>query len=373
VLKLGDKEFNDRANYKSDEPNPDFYIKTDFEAVFPGCPQLKVIVMDYDLIFGDDLIGESILDLEDRYFSADWNSVPNKPIEYRELYHPSSAVNQGTVKMWVEILPTTVDMSQFKDFDIAPPPDEEFEVRVCVFETEELKMMDIEGTTDGFVKCFFEPDAAKETDTHFRNQDGACSWNYRLLHKANLRAKTKKMTFQVYDRDFFKSNDLIGESVLDLRPLIEDASLAKRPMSLTKDYYEQYLKEEFPEYTDLKFESDGQSFWVNLASKNEFGKIEVYGKLRLQIDVYPKVDAEKMKVGEAQSEPNVNPHLPPPEGRLTFSLNPCTMINQLVGPNFRRAGTAIIVMVLCIALCVALAPMLISDLMSAAILGIFGL
>jgi len=112
---------------------------------------------------------------------------------------------------------------------------------------------------------------------------------------------------------------------------------------------------------------------VNLASKNEFGKIEVNGKLRIQIDVYPKVDAEKQKVGEAQSEPNVNPHLPPPEGRLTFSLNPCTMINQLVGPNFRRAGTAIIVMVLCIALCVALAPMLISDLMSAAILGIFGL
>lgn len=107
------------------------------------------------------------------------------------------------------------------------------------------------------------------------------------------------MTFQVYDRDFFKSNDLIGESVIDLRPLIEDASLAKRPMSLTKDYYEQYLKEEFPEYTDLKFESDGQSFWVNLASKNSDGKIEVNGKLRIQIDVYPKADAEKQKVGEA--------------------------------------------------------------------------
>lgn len=138
------------------------------------------------MIFGDDLIGESILDLEDRYFSADWNSVPNKPIEYRELYHPSSAVNQGTVKMWVEILPTTVDMSQFIEYDITPSPDEEYEVRVCVFETDELKMMDIEGTTDGFVKCFFEPDKAKETDTHFRNQDGRCSWNYRLLHKANL-------------------------------------------------------------------------------------------------------------------------------------------------------------------------------------------
>ena len=124
------------------------------------------------------------------------------------------------------------------------------------------------------------------------------------------------------------------------------------------------MKETFPDYADLKFESDGQSFWVNLACKNEKGQIEVNGKLRLQIDVYPKADAEKQKVGEAQSEPNTNPMLPPPEGRLTFSLNPCTMINQLVGPNFRRAGAAIICMILCIALLVALAPMILSDLIT---------
>jgi len=61
-----------------------------FEAVFPGCPELSVKIMDYDLLFGDELIGETKVDLEDRYFSADWKSAMNKPIEYRQLYHPST-------------------------------------------------------------------------------------------------------------------------------------------------------------------------------------------------------------------------------------------------------------------------------------------
>lgn len=75
VLKLGDQKFNDRENYIEDEPNPQIYKKVNFEAVFPGCPQLKVEMWDYDLLFGDDMIGETVIDLEDRYFSADWQSL----------------------------------------------------------------------------------------------------------------------------------------------------------------------------------------------------------------------------------------------------------------------------------------------------------
>ena len=51
--------------------------------MFPGCPQLKIEAWDYDLLFGDDLIGETVVDLEDRYFSSDYRSVTQKPIEHR--------------------------------------------------------------------------------------------------------------------------------------------------------------------------------------------------------------------------------------------------------------------------------------------------
>lgn len=113
---------------------------------------------------------------------------------------------------------------------------------MIVWDTEDLKMMDAEGTTDGFVRCFFESDESKDTDTHFRNSDGKCSWNYRMLFPFTHPTKNYKLKVQAYDLDLFKSNDLIGEAVVDLEALFEDAELAKRQMSLTADYYDEYLK-----------------------------------------------------------------------------------------------------------------------------------
>ena len=90
-LTLGNKTYNERDKYQLDNPNPDFFCHYDFEAVFPGCPPLNIEVIDFDDIFGDDAIGSTSIDLEDRFFSVDWQSLKNKPIEYRDIYHPSSA------------------------------------------------------------------------------------------------------------------------------------------------------------------------------------------------------------------------------------------------------------------------------------------
>jgi hypothetical protein len=78
-----------------DEPNPDFYKHFDFEATFPGCAPLVIDVFDYDDLFGDDLIGNTVCDLEDRYFLPEWNALRDKPVESRELYHPSMTLSQG--------------------------------------------------------------------------------------------------------------------------------------------------------------------------------------------------------------------------------------------------------------------------------------
>ena len=49
-----------------------------------------------DAIFGDELIGETLLDVEDRFFSMEWQNLDEKPIEYRQIYHPSSSLSQPT-------------------------------------------------------------------------------------------------------------------------------------------------------------------------------------------------------------------------------------------------------------------------------------
>lgn len=166
----------------------------EFQAIFPGCPLLKVQFWDYDVLFGDDLIGETVVDLEDRYFSSDFRSFVHKPIEHRKLCHPSTEMSQGTVVMWAEINDQNASPESVPKYDISKKPSEDFEVRVVIWDTEELKIMDAEGTTDGFVRCFFNPDNTKDTDTHFRNQDGKCSWNYRMLFKFTQPSDNYKLT-----------------------------------------------------------------------------------------------------------------------------------------------------------------------------------
>lgn len=90
---LGDVVHDDRDNYQTDEPSPDIYKMYEFKALFPGCPLLKVQFWDYDVLFGDDFIGETIIDLEDRYFSSDFKSFQHKPIEHRKLHHPSTEMS----------------------------------------------------------------------------------------------------------------------------------------------------------------------------------------------------------------------------------------------------------------------------------------
>mmetsp|Transcript_15455 Transcript_15455/g.26147 ORF Transcript_15455/g.26147 Transcript_15455/m.26147 type:complete len:262 (+) Transcript_15455:392-1177(+) len=118
-LTCNNKIYNERSNYQLDEANPDFYKHYDFEGTFPGCSPIKIDVWDYDDIFGDDLIGTTIIDLEDRYFTMEWQALSQKPIEYRQLYHSSSSLSQGVVKCWVEINPVSVDPAYLTLWDIS--------------------------------------------------------------------------------------------------------------------------------------------------------------------------------------------------------------------------------------------------------------
>jgi len=102
-IQCGKTEFNEQKNYQLDTSSPKFYKCYDFITDFPGAPVVEISAYDYDDFFGDELIGKSMLELDDRYFSRQWCAIERKPIEYRDLFHSSSTISQGVVKMWVEI------------------------------------------------------------------------------------------------------------------------------------------------------------------------------------------------------------------------------------------------------------------------------
>ena len=49
-------------------------------------------------------------------------------------------------------------------------------------------------------------------------------------------------------------------------------------------------------------------------------------KLRLDLRLYPGDDAKANPVGQARDDTNMEPYLPPPVGRISFSLNPFKML-----------------------------------------------
>ncbi len=150
---------------------------------------------------------------------------------------------------------------------------------------------DPEGCSDAYVRAFFDSrEEVKETDTHYRCSDGKASWNYRLIFNLKHPRKDYDLSLQVYDRDLLTSNDVIGETTFCIKEALLDASLTKKPVTITKKYWENYLKDtKSQKKREIKF-FDENTFWLECmggaASNN--GKLVCQGKLRIQIDILPK-------------------------------------------------------------------------------------
>ncbi|XP_028992475.1 fer-1-like protein 6 [Betta splendens] len=81
VLRLGKNEIKDRDNYIPKELNPVFGRSFEMQATFPQESLLTVVIYDFDLVGGDDLIGETRIDLENRFYSRH-RATCGLPTEY---------------------------------------------------------------------------------------------------------------------------------------------------------------------------------------------------------------------------------------------------------------------------------------------------
>lgn len=98
--------------------------------------------------------------------------------------------------MWIEINPSKVAPEDTKKiYDISMKPPNDYQMRLAIFGTLDIIMMDDEGCSDVFFRCFFDSKKdSLETDTHYRNQDGKCSFNYRLNYKMHVPRKDYRFT-----------------------------------------------------------------------------------------------------------------------------------------------------------------------------------
>lgn len=75
-----------------------------------------------------------------------------KPIEQRPLYSPKSKAPQGVLECFTEIF-TVPEAKINPAWDITPPERKDFELRVIIWETKGVKLMDAaEACNDLYVK-----------------------------------------------------------------------------------------------------------------------------------------------------------------------------------------------------------------------------
>merc|ERR1711871_441248 len=247
---LGDFKYDDRKNAVDDMVNCPFYKMIEMDAELPGSSQLIIDVMDKDTVGSDDLIGRTIIDLEDRWFDKHWQKLgeenmvsgpgadegtdgdqtqatnnarwKTKPLEKRTLFVDGNNSVRGTLEVWVDIMnpPTAI---AFPPDDVSLPPTQTFQLHVVIWNAKDVPAMDsLENMSDLFVKCWPEGSDPQTTDTHWRAKKGKASWNYRLLFDVELGHNTRAHKFpylhiQMWDKDILKYNDCVGESIFDMK------------------------------------------------------------------------------------------------------------------------------------------------------------
>jgi hypothetical protein len=340
---LNDKEvINERKNYQEDQKDCKWYKYYDIAGEIPGSSTLKIEVWDWDEILSDDLIGFTVIDLEDRYYNDDWQNMKHKPVEIRPLINPDINGPQGSIYLWLEMF-EAAEKVKYIPWKIDPQPLCEFQVRFIVWETEDMEMMDVEGTSDIYVIGYIDQKEMQKTDIHFRCQTGIASFNWRMLLPLKLPVQRPVLTLQVYDKDIFSSDDYMCGATIDLKNIINIPKFLDMPIGLTRDYYHDLTIEEKKPLGEIEFlspedDEDGIKFWVQCykGKKEAAGQGEKSGRVMCSLEILPKKNAELDVVGKGRDDPNVNPYLPPPVGRIQFTLNPFKMMNQCVGPKFRR-------------------------------------
>eukprot|EP00638_Chattonella_subsalsa_P004869 CAMPEP_0117742152 /NCGR_PEP_ID=MMETSP0947-20121206/5374_1 /TAXON_ID=44440 /ORGANISM="Chattonella subsalsa, Strain CCMP2191" /LENGTH=692 /DNA_ID=CAMNT_0005558617 /DNA_START=137 /DNA_END=2213 /DNA_ORIENTATION=- len=245
-VKLGDQVINNRDKYIKNTLDPKFYQTFEFVTELPGPSLLTIEAWDRDIIF-DEQIGSTVIDLEDRWYSQRWRKEGKKfnedlrlidikkPVENRWLWLPCSQNQQGSIKLWVDILPAN-EARQFPKTIIEPPPKSKFEVRFVIWKTRNIPAGDPDSNlTDMFIRIWIGNDTHQDTDIHWRAQKGVGNFNWRMKFPMELPRESEGdnvVHIQVWDKDILEENDLLCERLLNFDTVFGNAVIMNKPFNV---------------------------------------------------------------------------------------------------------------------------------------------
>eukprot|EP00003_Mantamonas_plastica_P016707 TRINITY_DN2790_c0_g1_i2.p1 TRINITY_DN2790_c0_g1~~TRINITY_DN2790_c0_g1_i2.p1 ORF type:complete len:460 (+),score=162.14 TRINITY_DN2790_c0_g1_i2:1153-2532(+) len=208
---------------------PAFYECYEVQAFLPGDADLKIQIYQYNVVFADELIGETTVDLEARYYNQSWLNVDLKPREFRSLWSPSSQLPQGKIECRIEIL--TPEQARSTPIEnIKPPPPKPFQLRLIVWNVLNAEYP-IDATKGDFmVSAQFGDQKTRElleTDVHWNSDDHEGRFNWRMKIDADLplqEPEPNRVLLQLWDRGMLSPNDALAEVNLNLKGWLKKAA-----------------------------------------------------------------------------------------------------------------------------------------------------
>ncbi|XP_040586751.1 otoferlin isoform X5 [Mesocricetus auratus] len=446
AIKLGKTDIRDKENYISKQLNPVFGKSFDIEASFPMESMLTVAVYDWDLVGTDDLIGETKIDLENRFYSKHratcgiaqtysihgyniwrdpmkpsqiltrlckegkvdgphfgphgrvkvanrvftgpseiedengqkkptdehvalsalrhWEDIPRvgcrlvpEHVETRPLLNPDKpGIEQGRLELWVDMFP--MDMpAPGTPLDISPRKPKKYELRVIVWNTDEVVLEDDdfftgEKSSDIFVRGWLkgQQEDKQDTDVHYHSLTGEGNFNWRYLFPFDYLAAEERivmskkesmfswdeteykiparLTLQIWDADHFSADDFLGAIELDLNRFPRGAKTAK-----------QCTMEMVTGEVDVPlvsiFKQKRVKGWWPLLARNENDEFELTGKVEAELHLLTAEEAEKNPVGLARNEPDPLEKPNRPDTSFIWFLNPLKSARYFLWHTYR--------------------------------------
>ena len=288
--------------------NPFYGMWYELDARFPDYSLAQIGIYEKTSFGGDVLVGQTVLDLEDRWFNKTWQQMKAKrrfAKEFRPLYGVNSDENvpKGKLEMWCEMY-TPHECQQAVITDIRIPPEEEYELRVVIWESQNVPPVEGSNSISMYVTGevnykqgdSFTPVQYCSTDTHYWVKAGnAGLFNWRMKFNLSSPCKFPRLTLKVWSTDFITvyPSNAVGVATIDLDFLLALAA------SSNEDKIER-------QRTLVKLTQDAGS-----ADR---------GDLDIQLTICKKRYAEANMVGLGREDPNKDPFLPEPKRETWFNL-----------------------------------------------------